>query len=129
MTVDNLKVDVAETLPVMPPMARQWKRDLIISVAVGACIELILWACFYLAVTTRWPTAIDNVMWLDSLQEPAEKIGLPIALKLKASLGLSGAVRIASICGFSLLIAAWSVGVFLTLKIYRLCHESNTSSN
>ena len=107
-------------------MARHWKRDLIISVAVGASIELILWTFFYLAVTKQWPTAIDNVMWLDSLQEPAEAIGLPIVIRLRAPLGISGAVSIASICGFSLLIAAWSAGVFLMLKIRGLRHENNT---
>jgi hypothetical protein len=114
-----------EACTIVPLMDRGWKRDLVISFAAGICTELILWAFFYLAVTRQWPTAIDNVMWLDSLQKPAEKLALPIALRLNVPLGISSAIWIASICGLSLLVTAWGAGVLLILRAYRLCRERN----
>ena len=39
LAISLIILGVAETVPIMPSMARRWKRDLSISVAVGVCID------------------------------------------------------------------------------------------
>jgi hypothetical protein len=96
-----------------------YKRDIPVAVAGGILIEVLLWLPFYLAVTAG-PTVIDQFMWLDRLQESGRAIGIAVWRSLYGLVG-SSTVRswIGSICGFSVLIAVWSVGVFVFLNAFR----------
>jgi len=96
------------------------KRDLLLAFAGGVVIEFVLWLLFYLAVTAEPPT-IEQYMWLDRLQEPGRAIGIAISRGLYGRFGsTTPRVWIGLICGFSFLIAAWSVGVFIVLNIFRV---------
>jgi hypothetical protein len=97
-----------------------YKRDLLVAVVGGILIEFILWLPFYLAVTAG-PTAISQFAWLDWLQEPGRAVGIFVWRSLYGLVeSYTVRVWIGSICGISVLIAAWSVGVFVFLKTIRL---------
>ena len=96
-----------------------YKRDLTVAVVGGILIEFILWLLFYLSVTGD-PSTIGQFMWLDRLQEPARTIGLTVWQSLYGRFGSNSTrVWIGSICGFSVLIGAWSTGVFVFLNAFR----------
>ena len=102
-------------------------RILLKALAIGFSIEFLLWALYYTAVSNG-PDAIAGFIWLDRLQRPAIAVGLPIWRYAAINFGHAHFwTWMASIAGFSSLVAAWSLAAFLSLKTIQWLKQSRSS--
>lgn len=64
-------------------VAVSWKRDLVLSLVIGALAELSVWALFFFDVEVA-----DRYSLLARLQDPAETVGLAICRHATSTLGV-----------------------------------------
>jgi hypothetical protein len=98
--------------------AVSWKRDLVPALALGAIVELGLWAFLFVAV--KHPDSAERYFQLERLQEPGGIVGLTIYRHLYSYIGGTWARNVCLVCAFTTLIAIWSVAVLALLRIFRL---------
>jgi hypothetical protein len=87
------------------------KRTLTLCVAGGTSVELSLWAFLYFVV--------NRSMWLERLQEPGMKAGEALASSVHRHFGLSAVPYLGTTAAFTVMIALWSVVVFVAFGSWR----------
>jgi hypothetical protein len=103
------------------PVAVSWKRDLVLSLVIGAFVELSVWALFFFDIEVA-----QRYSLLARLQEPAVTVGLAIYRHTYFHLGRSASLHLAQVCAFAVLIAIWSFGSFALLTILRFLRHTES---
>jgi hypothetical protein len=105
-------------LSVIPSIARPTlKRDAVRSLGVGAFVGIGLNVLFNAVAD---PTTIDSYLWLSELQDPGAYVAGKIALFLHPVVGYPWSVRVAVPCGYTILVAQWTVATLAITILIRL---------
>jgi hypothetical protein len=99
------------------------KRDLVLSLVIGALAMLGLWAFLFLI---NDPVLAERYSRLAGLQDPGVTVGLVIYRHTYFHLGRSASLYLAEVCAFVVLMAIWSFGSFLLLTMFRFLRHAES---
>ncbi|MBZ5608916.1 MAG: hypothetical protein LAP38_11695 [Acidobacteriia bacterium] len=105
--------------------AVSYKRDLVLSLAIGGLAELSLLA-FFNFVAGNDPEMAGRYIQLQRLQDPGATVGLAVFKYLYSHLGVSLSRDVGTFCAVAVLIAFWSLGVFAILTIFRFLRHAKS---
>ncbi len=90
-----------------------FKRDLAVATVIGTLVEIILWA-----LISRDPEIAARFIHLELIQKFALRIAMAVYRYSYFRIGNPGSRYLASVGGFAILIAIWSSGAFVLLRIF-----------